>query len=124
MTRMVVRWIILTIALYATVYAGEQLGLDIRVTDPTKLLIGAIGLGFVNSVIAPTLRALACAVNCLTLGLAGVLINALLFWGLGRLNLGFRIGDGTDGFLAALFGSLVTSVVIGMLSKMTEPDER
>ncbi|MEI6512472.1 MAG: phage holin family protein [bacterium] len=112
LARLIIRWIVLTIALYITVIVGQQIGLHMSVTDPVKLLLGAGMLGFVNAVISPILRFLACAINCLTMGLAGVLINVLLFWWVGQLKLGYEVND----FWAALFGSIILAFVAMILN--------
>ena len=50
--------------------------------------------------------------DCLTFGLFAFVINALLFWIVGQLHLGFHV----SGILAALFGSIVMSILTAILN--------
>jgi putative membrane protein len=53
-------------------------------------------------------------VTILTLGLFILVINGLLFWFVGSLDLGFTV----DGFWTAVLGAIVYSVISWLLSSL------
>lgn len=71
----------------------------------------AVVLGLVNIFIRPILKLLSCGLIVLTLGLFMLVINAFLLWFsswiCGFLGIGFVV----NGFLGALFGSIIVSLV-------------
>jgi putative membrane protein len=87
--------------LVAYVYSGVQ------VTGLFPALIAALLLGLVNAVIRPILVILTLPVTLVTLGLFIFVINALLFWFVAEIVKGFSVA----GFMAALIGSLMYSVI-------------
>ena len=85
-------------------------------------LIGvALIFGLVNAVLKPLIKVVGCLFYVLTLGLIGLVVNALLFllvgWIAGGLGLPFEV----NGFLPALLGAIVVSVV-GALLHFIVPD--
>ncbi len=70
-------------------------------------LIAAVILGIFNAVVKPVLVILTLPITILTLGLFIFVINALLF----MFAASFIDGFAVSGFLAALVGSLLVSVV-------------
>jgi putative membrane protein len=87
--------------LIAYIYPG------VAVTSFVAAVIAALVLGLVNAVIRPILVILTLPVTILTLGLFLFVINALLFWLVAELVPGFEV----KGFLAALIGSLLFSLI-------------
>ena len=87
--------------LIAYIYPGVQ------VTSIVAAVIAALVLGLVNAVVRPILVILTLPVTILTLGLFLFVINALLFWLVAELVPGFEV----KGFLAALIGSLLFSLI-------------
>lgn len=81
-----------------------------------KFLLVAFIFGLVNTFLRPVLRILTLPITLMTLGLFLLVINALMLMLTGaisaELNLGFTVGD----FWAALFGSIVISIVGFLLS--------
>ena len=77
-------------------------------------LIAALVLGLVNTIIRPVLVVLTLPVTLLTLGLFILVINGLLFWFVGSLDLGFTV----DGFWTAVLGAVVYSVISWVLSAL------
>ena len=73
--------------------------------------IAAVVIGLVNATVRPILFWLTLPVTILTLGLFSFVLNALTLWLASSVTPGFDI----DGFLPALIGSLVLSVVSGLL---------
>ena len=70
-------------------------------------IIAAIILGLLNVLVRPVLILLTLPVTILTLGLFIFVINALLFWFAASFLEGFEV----SGFLPALIGSIVVSVI-------------
>ena len=79
----------------------------VAVTSFVAALIAALVLGLVNAVVRPILVILTLPVTILTLGLFLFVINALLFWAASGLLPGFHV----NGFVAALIGSLIYSLL-------------
>jgi putative membrane protein len=85
--------------------------------DWTTLLIVALIFGVANAVIRPIIILLSLPLEIITLGLFTFVINAFMLlltsWIAQGMGLGFRI----DGFLPALVGALIISVVSFALSR-------
>ena len=86
----------------------------VRIDTFLSALIAVLVLGFVNTVIRPVFVLLTLPVTLLTLGLFLFVINALMFWFVGDILSGFRV----DGFLPALFGSIVYSIASWLFSSI------
>ncbi len=76
-------------------------------------LIAALVLGILNAIIRPILLLLTLPLNILTLGLFTFVLNGLLFWFVGTVVKGFEV----HGFLAAVLGSLIVTVVSWVASQ-------
>ena len=101
--KLILNWILSACALLAVahLYAG------VTVTSFTSALIAAAVLGLLNAVVRPFLVLLTLPVTVITLGLFLFVINALMFWVAASLLTGFEV----SGFVAALIGSLIYSVL-------------
>jgi putative membrane protein len=80
-------------------------------------LIGvALLFGIVNAILKPIAKVAGCVLYILTLGLIGLVVNALLFWFTGwlagELDLPFEV----TGFWAAFLGAIIVAVVGFVLS--------
>lgn len=111
------RWAIGAVALYLTVLLGGQLGFKLGFEGSgTQSVIAAfvavLVLTLVNALIRPIVKLLTLPLSCITFGLFGLVINALMFYLVGTLDVGLRV----EGPMAALFGSVVTSVLFGILN--------
>jgi putative membrane protein len=87
----------------------------------TLLLVAGI-FGLVNAVLRPVIKVLGCWAYVLTLGLAALVVNGLLFmltsWIAGQLNLPFHV----DKFWpTAVIGALLVSVISWVLN-LVVPD--
>ncbi len=71
------------------------------------LVIFAIVLAILNTILKPVLKIITLPINIITLGLFGVVINAVMILLAARLVNGFSV----DGFLPALLFGLVLAVV-------------
>jgi putative membrane protein len=85
------------------------------------LVVVALIFGLVNAVLKPLIKVVGCPFYILTLGLIGLVVNALLFllvgWIAGALGLPFTVG----GFGAAFVGAIVVAVV-GFVLHVLIPD--
>lgn len=110
----VVKWFFKWILFSAVIFALPYIIPDIVVTGFTAALIAAVVLGFVNLFIKPVLQLLTLPVNLLTLGLFGIIVNALLFWVASILVPGFDVLT----FIGALLGSIVMSLARWIIDEL------
>ena len=120
--QVLLRWAVGAVGLYLTVQLAQAIGVTgLELKDWGTAFIAVLLLTLVNAFIRPIVRLITLPLNCLTLGLFGLVVNALMFWLVGALEIGLRV----DGFLAALFGSVVLSIISGILNTLiTERDGR
>lgn len=86
----------------------------ITVTGLVPALVAAFVLGVLNVLVKPILIILTFPITLLTLGLFIFIINAGLFFFVGSFVSGFSV----SGFLPALFGSVIVSVVSSIINKV------
>lgn len=96
--------LILTAALLLLV---SNLVQGIYVQDWGSALVGALVLGFVNTVVRPLMVLLTLPFTILTFGLFLLVVNALMLWLVAALVPGIRV----QGFGSALLGSLVLTLL-------------
>lgn len=96
---------ILLVAL--TLFVVAELVPGITVTGVYPAIIAALVLGVLNVFVRPILFVLTLPITVLTLGLFIFVINATLFLFAASFIEGFAV----DGFLEALLGSLIVSLV-------------
>ncbi len=103
MIKLLAKWLLSAAALLfvAYVYSG------VTVQSFGAALIAAFVIGLLNTVVRPILLVLTLPVTVLTLGLFLFVVNALMFWAAASVLDGFQV----RGFLAALVGSLLYSVL-------------
>ncbi|MBN9098261.1 MULTISPECIES: phage holin family protein [unclassified Pseudonocardia] len=75
------------------------------------LVVVALIFGLVNATIKPIIKTLGCAFYLLTLGLIGLVVNALLFMLVGYLSSSLGLPFSVGGFGAAFVGAIVVAVV-------------
>jgi putative membrane protein len=86
----------------------------VSVDGLTTTLIVALLLGLINITLKPILFVLTLPVTILTLGLFAFVLNALLLWFVASFVEGFHI----DGFIPALLGALIISLVTWVGNKV------
>ena len=79
------------------------------------LVVVALIFGLVNAVLKPLIKTIGCAFYVLTLGLFGLVVNALLFLLVGFIADGLGLPFEVGGFGAAFLGAIVVSVVAFLL---------
>jgi putative membrane protein len=95
---------------------GIYLGSGSTLAKIVTLLVVAVIFGLVNAIIKPIVKTVGCLFYLLTLGLIGLVVNALLLWltswVAGQLSLPFHI----TGFWAAFWGAIIVGIVSWLLS--------
>lgn len=105
---LILRWIASAAAVAAAVYLVQ----GIRLEGGVGAYLGvALILGLVNALVRPLLKAVACGIIFITLGLFLLVINAGMLLLTQVIAQSFGIAFAVDGFWAALVGSIVISVV-------------
>jgi putative membrane protein len=82
----------------------------------TVALVFAIVLGILNALLRPILLLVTCPLNFITLGLFTFVVNAVVFWLAANLVSGVTV----NGFLGALFGSLIVTVCTAIADRSLE----
>ncbi|MFQ3611140.1 MAG: phage holin family protein [Fimbriimonadales bacterium] len=120
--KFVLKWLVFALALYLTFWSGQAFGLDMAPSPNWQdNILMALILGLVNATVRPLIKMALLPLNCLTLGIAGLLINTLLFWLVFAVTpFNFRVGN----FWSALYGSIVLGIVHGLLSGILLNDEK
>jgi putative membrane protein len=80
-----------------------------------SLFFTAIVLGIVNAFVRPILLMISLPLTCATLGLFVLVINALMLLLVSAIP---QLGFSVNGFIPALVGSILISIVSGLLSKV------
>jgi putative membrane protein len=110
MGRILVVWLINTVALAAVAYLMPS----VTIASAGAALVAALVLGLVNALIRPLLVLLTLPVTVLTLGLFILVLNGLLFWAVAALVPGFDVA----GFWSGVIGAIVFSLVSWLLSAL------
>lgn len=106
--RLVLRWLISSLAIFAAVWLVP----GIEFTGPGwQLGIVALVFGLLNALLRPILLLLTCPLVLLTLGLFGLVINALMLGLTSALSSELGINFHVQDFWAAFWGGLVISLV-------------
>ena len=114
MTRLLLRWGINAVAVFAAVRFVP--GIHAQGTDWITVAVLGLILGLLNALVRPLLKLLTCPLIFLTLGLFTLVINTGIFWLAGWVGAQVGFGFTTDGFVPAFLGALVVSVVSVILT--------
>lgn len=129
MTKLLLRWVLLAVSVFAASLVAQAIGLGFKVETGTgeaiiTLLIGVAVLAFLNATLGKLLKLLTLPLSCITLGLFSLVVNAAVLWIAASLELGFRITEsGFKGFIAAFVASLLISFINGVLGVFL-PDDK
>lgn len=115
MPQFLITWLITAVSLLITAHFIP--GFELRGVEAAA--IAAVIVGLVNAIVRPILFWLTLPITILTLGLFTFVLNAITIWIASGLTPGFRI----DGFIPALIGSLVLSIVSGLLNAIFDRSE-
>lgn len=128
MIRIITAWVLNAAALAAAAWLlGERMSIG-SASDPTEqrvLALAAVAAVFtlVNQIVTPVLKLLALPFIIITLGLALLVINALMLLLTARITDLFSVELFIDGFWWAVAASIVISIVNAVLGSFTR-DER
>ena len=114
MGKLLVRWFISALALVAAAWLVPGIRVDGNAWVAYAAM--AVILGLVNAVIRPLLKLLTCPLIFLTLGLFLLIINAVTLLIAAKIAAAMHIGFHVDGFVPALLGALIVSIVTVVLS--------
>ncbi len=120
MRRLILRWLINAVAVWAAIEWVPGIS---AIDGWGTVLIVALILGLVNALISPIIKLLTCPLILLSLGLFTLVINAMMLMLAATIARGVGIGFQVDGFVPAVLGSLVISVVSFALSALTGVNE-
>lgn len=115
MLGLIIRLIVNALAMLAVPYIVP----GVHVSGFGAAVIAAIILGIVNAVVRPIIFLITLPAVILTLGLFTLVINAITFEIVAHLGIGLTV----DGFLAAILGALVLSIVSFLLSTLVKAAE-
>ena len=106
------RWVVSALALYlvAMILPG------IHLTNFASALVAVLIIGLVNALIKPVLFLLTLPVTIITFGLFSFILNALMLMFASAITPGFKI----DGFITALLGSVLFSVMTTILHALIQ----
>lgn len=109
----VVRVVVVAVALWvATLLVdGVDIGAGTRSAQIGTLIGVALIFGLINATLKPLIKTLGCAFYVLTLGLIGLVVNALLFMLVGFIAGGLGLPFTVDGFGPAFWGAIVVTIV-------------
>lgn len=105
---LLLRWLTLTLAVIVTAYLMD----GIRISGFFSAVLAAAALATLNTVLRPIILLLTLPLNVLTLGLFTFVINAFLLKTASAVISGFDV----IGFWPAVWGSLLISVLAGLLN--------
>jgi len=110
---LLVRWLVLALGVVLSTKIVPGISYD----TGTTLFVVVLLLSLFNAVLKPLLLLFTLPFIVLTLGVGIWLINAVLFYFVGRLVDGFHVA----GFGSALFGALIVSVTNLVLNRLLTP---
>jgi len=111
--RLLIHWLVSALA----VWIVAQIVPGIHVSGVTAALIAALVIGLINATLGLLLKIITFPLTILTLGLFWFVINALMLKLAAALVNGFEV----RGFVPALIGSILISVVSSILQWLLVP---
>lgn len=110
MPNFLLTWLLAAVSLVITAYLVPGFVINSFVAA----LIAAVMLGLVNAIIRPILVLLTLPITIVSLGLFLFIVNAITIWLAGYLTPGFDV----NGFIPALIGSIVLTIVSSVLNRL------
>jgi putative membrane protein len=119
----VIRVVVVAVALWIATILVDGISLGGATTQARvgTLVVVALIFGIVNAVLKPVIKVLSCPLYVLTLGLFGLVVNALLFWLVGTLSRNVGLPFDVAGFWPGFWGAVIVAVV-GFLLHLVIPD--
>jgi putative membrane protein len=113
---MVMGFIVRFVMVAFGLWLAAQIVPGIEVQSTKSVLLAALVLGLLNAIVRPIAFLLTLPLTIVTLGLFLFVLNAAMLWLTSWLLHGFVV----RGFVAALLGSIVVSVVSWIGSRITD----
>lgn len=119
--RILVRLVLTALALWlATVIVGGiSLYGDSTLAKFLSLLVVALIFTLVNTLVKPIVMMVGCALYVLTLGLFGLVVNALMFWLTGWVSEQLSLGFHVDGFWSAFWGAIIVWLAMWVMDLLS-----
>lgn len=111
MTKFLIDLVVNAFGFFVAITLLRDNGIDAQSGGWVTYLVLSLIFGIVNAIVRPILTVLGCPLIILTLGLGILLINTLLFYLTGWIGTRFGYGFTVDGFIPALLGALIVSVI-------------
>ena len=112
MPHFLLTWLVTAVSLMITANVVE----GFKVSSFLAALVAVVIIGLVNAIVKPILVILTLPITFVTLGLFLFVVNALTIWLAGSITPGFHV----DGFVPALLGSIVLTIVASVLNFVAE----
>ena len=125
--KLLLRWVINAVAIAVTIMlvpgiSGGSADNALNI-DPVSLMAVALIFGLVNALIRPLLKLLSCPLVLLTLGLFVFIINAAMLLITSAIAQGLGLQFYVDGFIPALIGSIIISLISIVLNMFIRDDD-
>jgi putative membrane protein len=119
----VARVLVIAVALWVAtlIVPGIDVTAGSKAAQVGTLVGVALIFGVVNAILKPLIKIVGCLFYVITLGLIGLVVNALLFMLVGWLSSKLGLPFVVSGFWAAFWGAIVVAVV-GALLHFVIPD--
>lgn len=118
--QLLVSWAVLALG----VMLATKLVTGIHCDDAETLVVVVLLLSFCNAIIKPLLLIFTLPFILLTMGLGVIVINALLFYWVGRLVDGFHVASFWSALGGALIVSLTNIILSGLMRDKNAPRRR
>lgn len=116
MKNWLLRWVASGIALAIVAH----LNIGVSYQGAGALVAATLFIGLVNSLVRPVLNLLTKPLNCMTLGLFGIFLNALLFYLTGVFVPGFKV----ELPWGPLLGPILMGFISGLLNHLLEDKKK
>jgi putative membrane protein len=119
--RFLVRLVLTALALWlaTAIVGGIHLYGDSTLEKFFSLVLVALIFTLVNTFVKPLIMVIGCALYVLTLGLFGLVVNALMFWLTGWVSEQLEIGFYVDGFWPAFWGAIIVSLTMWVMDLLS-----
>lgn len=124
MRKFLIQVLVNAVGLYVAFYLLKGTYLFPSSESWSSMLLLALIFGLVNAIIRPIFMTLGCPLILLTLGLGTLLINTLMFYLAGWIGNQFGVGFTVNGFIGALLGAIIVSLVSLLLGGLFKKEKR
>lgn len=130
MRNLILKWLFLALAVMGASFVTQLLGLGFAADASSagkflQLLIGCAILAVLNATLGKILKLLTIPLNCLTLGIFSLVVNAIILWLTAMSGFGMKVsGSLADQFFGTFVASLIIGAITGFLGNfLKEKDE-